>query len=331
MNIIRKKIKSFLYLIISIPILWIKWEENIFESLRRLTWIFLLIFLKLIKSNKENIILKSYLLYDAKKQTKRNINRFRKFFNWNYYDFKGIKIPNIMWIVWYWSCFWQVYDDIIKIYVEMNDNYSYKNIDLIENDFKEWPYCYISKDNIEILIKEWDIVIDAWARIGDFAAYASKKWAHTYAFEPSKENRKYLKETKKLNWKITIVPYWLGSKKGKFGFEDKYITSGSYKFNEKSNNTIKVTTLDDFVQENNINKIDFIKADIEWYERELLLWARNVLKKLKPILSICTYHLDDDEIILKEIILRLNPEYKIIQKKKKLFAYIPNKHIKKLD
>lgn len=325
----REKINAFIKNFFITPKLWIEWKENPFESIWRLTWVISWAFLFFIKWNSENKILKSYLLHDAKKKIKKNIKKFKIFFNWKYYDFKGIKIPNVMWILWYWESFGQTYDDIFKIYVEMDDNYSYKILDPIENQFEEWPYCYISKDNAEITIKKWDVVIDAWARIGDFAAYASQKWAYTYAFEPSLKNIKYLEQTRDMNWKITIVPYWLWSKKEKIGFDDWDVSAWSYKFNKDTKkNIIQVTTLDDFVKENNISKIDFIKADIEWYERELLIWAKNVLKTQKPLISICTYHLHDDESVLKKIILDTNPEYRIIQKKQKLFAYIPEKHVK---
>lgn len=85
---------------------------------------------------------------------------------------------------------------------------------------------------------------------------------------------------------------------------------------------ISLTTLDDFVKENNITKIDFIKADIEGAERLMLSGATNVLKTLKPKLSICTYHLPDDPQVLEDIIITANPDYKVIHSCDKLFAYV---------
>jgi FkbM family methyltransferase len=82
--------------------------------------------------------------------------------------------------------------------------------------------------------------------------------------------------------------------------------------------TITVTTLDKFANDENIKKIDFIKADIEGAERDMLAGARNVLKEFAPKLAVCTYHLPDDHIILKEIILDANPNYKIVQRKCKM-------------
>ena len=62
----------------------------------------------------------------------------------------------------------------------------------------------------------------------------------------------------------------------------------------------------------------------------MLEWAKNVLKKYEPLLSICTYHLDDDPKVLNDIIKKANSKYHVIQMKQKLFAYIPEKHMKKV-
>jgi len=71
--------------------------------------------------------------------------------------------------------------------------------------------------------------------------------------------------------------------------------------------------------------VNFIKADIEGFERHMLQGAQNLLKNQKPVLSLCTYHLKDDPIVMKELILKANPEYEIIQRRTKMFAYVPKK------
>ncbi len=80
-------------------------------------------------------------------------------------------------------------------------------------------------------------------------------------------------------------------------------------------------TVDDFVCEDSLAYVDFIKADIEGAERDMLRGAEGVLRKFGPKLSLCTYHLDDDPKVLEAIIKGTNPKYRVVQHEKKLFAF----------
>ena len=69
--------------------------------------------------------------------------------------------------------------------------------------------------------------------------------------------------------------------------------------------------------------IDFIRANIEGSERDMLRGAKNVLQHYAPKLAISTNHLPDDPKVLEDIILEFNPKYKIIQFRKNiLFAQV---------
>ncbi|GMO42746.1 MAG: hypothetical protein Ta2B_23060 [Termitinemataceae bacterium] len=69
-------------------------------------------------------------------------------------------------------------------------------------------------------------------------------------------------------------------------------------------------------------EVPFIKSDIEGAERDMLRGAFNVLQKFAPKLAICTYHLQDDPQVLKNIILQANPKYRIVQLRNKLLACV---------
>jgi FkbM family methyltransferase len=49
---------------------------------------------------------------------------------------------------------------------------------------------------------------------------------------------------------------------------------------------ILITTLDKFVEDNKLERVDFIKADIEGAERDMLRGATNTLKTFAPKLAI---------------------------------------------
>lgn len=88
---------------------------------------------------------------------------------------------------------------------------------------------------------------------------------------------------------------------------------------------ISVTTIDKFVEENKLERVDFIKADIEGSERDMLRGATSVLKTFAPKLAICTYHLPDDPEVLEKIIREANPAYTVVQMRHRLFAAVINK------
>ena len=88
--------------------------------------------------------------------------------------------------------------------------------------------------------------------------------------------------------------------------------------------TVQIITLDAFVEANGITKIDYIKSDIEGFERNLLRGAQQTLKRLAPKLAICTYHFPDDPKVLESLILKANPNYTVVHLRHKLFAMVIN-------
>lgn len=228
-------------------------------------------------------------------------------------NFNWIKILNNFWL----------YGDFIDIFfphIKSWWKYDSKIIKWMDGMFWfEWSYFY-NNWKTEILVKQWDIVIDAWAFVWWFSKTCAYYWAKVYAFEPTKTIFKLLLKETSIDEKITPINLWLWDKKGYVWFDEIDWINNKVNKNSKDN-IIELTTIDDFVKENNIKKIDFIKADIEWYERNMLNGAKNVLISFEPILSICTYHNPEDPALLEKIIKDINPKYKIIHMKNKLYAY----------
>ena len=196
------------------------------------------------------------------------------------------------------------------------------------NDFNmidEGPYEY--KD---VNVGNGDVVIDCGANIGLFSAIAaSKGCSKCYAFEPVPKAMKYLKKVIDIySDSIVCCDYALSDFVGKtsmyIGDENNLLDSSITNKSLGGDIEVNVTTIDDFVKNQNINKVDFIKADIEGAERYMLMGATETLKKYEPKLAICTYHLKDDPKVLEDIIKKANPKYVIEHKWKKLYAYVPN-------
>ncbi|MCZ9312658.1 MAG: FkbM family methyltransferase [Methanocorpusculum sp.] len=173
-----------------------------------------------------------------------------------------------------------------------------------------------------------DIVIDCGANMGVFSILAVKRGAKTvYAFDPQERALKLLNKNITSNnceEKIIPVPYGLSDKKCTLSFVENNENIGGSRISREGDaatTTIECTTIDDWVAENNIPRIDFIKADIEGAERDMLRGAANTIRRDHPRLAICTYHLPDDPEVLRDIILSIDPSYHIDQRAKKLYAW----------
>jgi FkbM family methyltransferase len=257
-----------------------------------------------------------------------NLIYYLGFFKGDKFDFNGVYLPDIRHDKDYFDTFSDIITDTLQVYLKYNDNYSWQIVDELDKEHGEGAYCYKGPNGEDISVKSGFTVIDAGAWIGDFSAYAAKKvgvTGHVYAFEPMPKSIHYLNKTAEYNGNITVVPLGLGEQAGEFPFlEDRLQNnSGAAAFDSSGKTLLRVETLDRWAEKQKIDKIDFIKADIEGHERYLLKGAREILKKHKPILSFCTYHFPEDPKLLETIIKEINPEYRVIQRKCKLFAFVP--------
>jgi len=242
--------------------------------------------------------------------------------------FNDVLLPNIYTQIKYANIIPGVFEESFFIFLYFNDDYNPKNFHCVEKILQESPYCYTDAQ-CNVVVQENDVVIDAGAWIGDFSAYAAYKKAIVYAFEPGNSSYELLEKTALLHNRIIPVKSGLSNNTSTAYMKNNRddgiantVIGESDITNEHEVEEIQLTTIDDFVKENNLQKVDFIKADIEGFERYMLLGAKETLKKFAPKLVICTYHLPDDKEVLRNIIVEANPDYTIIQKKGKLFAQV---------
>jgi len=175
----------------------------------------------------------------------------------------------------------------------MLEQYAYKNIVQVECD---------------------DTVIDCGGCWGDTSLYfASKKAKHVYVFEFVESNLEVMKTNLALNQdlckKISIIenPVWSRSDID-LSYTDSGPSSlvGAYDCYE---NKTKTLSIDDLVRIKNLQKVDFIKMDIEGAEIEALLGASKTIKSFKPKLAISVYHKADDLITIPKLIHELRNDY----------------------
>ena len=160
-----------------------------------------------------------------------------------------------------------------------------------------------------------DIVIDGGGYVGDTALWFSKHIGEdgkVFCFEPFDSNFAVLMENIKNNNIKNIIPEQFGLWGNKTILKINGTSSGA--FIDKTGFNIHVVSIDEFVKNNKLQKINFIKLDIEGAELNALEGAKETIKKFKPKLAICVYHKKKDIIEIPEYIMRLVPEYKIMLK-----------------
>ena len=203
-------------------------------------------------------------------------------------------------------------DLILKI----SDNiYSYKNYLLPIKHFEIG--VFIDKYFVDTLrhpeLFNSKSIIDVGAFIGDsaliFAPMTSDK---VYAFEATTEYFKLMKQTLLINQLENVEPIHaaLGASNGiiEINVADSSssinVPTGAFKYKE----TVRMMTLDDFVEENKI-EVGLIKVDIEGYEREFLKGAERTIKKQRPTLLLSIYHNPVDFFEIKPAIEKWNLGY----------------------
>lgn len=74
---------------------------------------------------------------------------------------------------------------------------------------------------------------------------------------------------------------------------------------------VPLTTIDKLVEELKLDRVDYIKLDIEGAEPKALAGARDTLKRFRPRISISAYHVPDHPKLIPEIIRSERPDYQM--------------------
>jgi len=186
-------------------------------------------------------------------------------------------------------------------YIIENCNWKWLNKAKTDYDYTINPY--IEKE-LELYFKSNWIFLDIWAHIWKWSIFVARWCKKVYSFEPNPITYSYLKrniELNNLNNKILSLNNGIWNKKSELSFLiDENETSKS-KFTKDWWIKIEVLSIDDFIKEQNINinEIDLIKIDTEWFEFNVFKWMSNFLKKTNNVNIIC--EILDNQIDKNEI------------------------------
>lgn len=165
-----------------------------------------------------------------------------------------------------------------------------------------------------------DIVVDCGSNVGvtireELAAGAQK----IIGIEPAPENLTCLRKNfpaEIASGRVVIVPKGVWDKEDSLTLRVDPKNSAADSFVLQRQGTVDVekvplTTIDHLVRELKLDRVDYIKMDIEGAEPRALEGAQETLKKWKPRISIATYHAPDHPTVIPELIRRARPDYRV--------------------
>lgn len=145
------------------------------------------------------------------------------------------------------------------------------------------------------------IIIDVGAHAGQFTKLFAglARDGHVYAFEPGSYARSILLpvlRTRRLS-NVTLLPLGLSDSAGEAVLSTPVKASGSLGFGvatlghsgdgrAQKRETVRLVTLDSFVAEHAVPRLDFIKIDVEGWEGAVIRGAAHTLARLRPALML---------------------------------------------
>ena len=190
---------------------------------------------------------------------------------------------------------------------------------VIAEDFEFYQHFY--------KVKNGDVVMDAGANNGYLSLLFSKLVGDNgkvYAFEPDSININTIKVNIALNdisENIIIQDQLLWNANILVDFYEAGTVGSSAIWMPDSDKVVKkqAVRIDDWVLQNNISKLDFIKMDIEGAEIEAIDGCVETIKMLRPNFAIASYHIVNGEptyIKMEEFFKKINYPFKTVKFKK---------------
>lgn len=181
-------------------------------------------------------------------------------------------------------------------------------------------YSYRTGDT-PVRVEPGDVVLDAGGCWGDTALYFAslvgpKGKVYTFEFDP--ESLEILRANLALNphlaSRIEVVERALWDRSGETlefvqaGRMTALVEPGA---EQPSTRRVATITIDEFAEQEGLERLDFVKMDVEGAELNLLRGARRSIERFAPKLGIAAYHKDDDLVNIPAALTSVEPEYQL--------------------
>jgi FkbM family methyltransferase len=164
-------------------------------------------------------------------------------------------------------------------------------------------------------VRKQDVVVDIGAHIGIFSILAAKLGAKkVLAFEPQQDNFNLLEANISINdcqKVIEAIPQAVVAEQGQYRLrENKHDNTGRNVLNKKKGSIVKTVQISDAL--NGLDKIDFLKVDVEGMEYELFkshdIWEHKIEhlvmewhQGIKKAYQLAGHIMDNSDLILIEL------------------------------
>ena len=201
--------------------------------------------------------------------------------------------------------------------------------EIVVNDIREILVENIYESD-NVFLEKNDIVIDCGASIGVFSIKALSQiggGGRVICIEPVPQVRDILEHNLARlgtdNYVIIGSPIFRDNRRMNMILRDDCFTMHHLDLDmnpsiDKSHSfQVETVTIDGIVSKLGLERVDFVKMDVEGVEMDALMGARETLRRWKPRLAISAYHRYDDFIKIPEIIItKINSKYNVIVCKK---------------
>lgn len=172
-------------------------------------------------------------------------------------------------------------------------------------------------------VKKGDVVIDCGAYLGHFTMDALEAGAgRVILMEPAPMPATCLRRTfsrEIASGQVTVLEEGVWESEGRVEFLDDGSASGSVVLARSpwtepgaAKIGVSVTTIDALVARLKLDRVDFIKMDIEGSEQPALRGAARTLARFKPRLAIAGYHKPGDPAGIPKVVREGNPGYQMV-------------------
>jgi FkbM family methyltransferase len=169
-------------------------------------------------------------------------------------------------------------------------------------------------DSDDVAVNAGDVVLDVGSHLGVFTKVALDSGASkVVAIEPEPVNIRCFKQTFETainDGRVVLVEAAAWHSKDKLQFKVEH-ESESGALDEKGELTVQALPIDDIVDDLKLDRVDFIKFDIEGAERHALDGTRRTLARFGPDMVVSVYHLPDDPQVIQAKATAANPAYKV--------------------